>query len=69
MNASFVQRLFLKHTKNVLLIASNLLTPKVGKGKNLTKLLNDKHKKNIMIIEVLIRCVIYVLMNLLVCNC
>ena len=45
MNASYVQRLFLKHTKTVLLIASNLLTPKVGIGKNLSKLLNDKRKK------------------------
>ena len=44
-NASPVQRLFSRRTKTVLPTTSDLLTPKIEKGENLTKLLNNKRKK------------------------
>ena len=46
MNTSLVQRLFSKRTKTVLPTTSNLLTPKIEKGENVTKLLNNKRKKS-----------------------
>ena len=45
LNTSLVQRLFLRRNKTVLLTMSDLLTSKVEKGKNLTKFLNNKCKK------------------------
>ena len=40
-----VERLFLRRTKTALPTTSALLTPKVAKGENVTKLLNDKRIK------------------------
>ena len=45
MNTSPVQRLFSRRTKTVLPTTSDLLTPKIEKGENVTKLLNNKGKK------------------------
>ena len=45
MNTSPVQRLFSRRTKTVLPTTSDLLTPKIEKGENVTKLLNNKRKK------------------------
>ena len=44
MNTSPVQRLFSRRTKTVFSTTSDLLTPKIEKGENVTKLLNNKVK-------------------------
>ena len=67
MNTSPVQRLFSIRTKTVLPTTSDLLTPKIEKGENVTKLLNNKRKKA-KYYDRNSRCVIYVLMKLFVCN-
>ena len=45
MNTSPVQKLFSRRTKTVLPTTSDLLIPKIEKGENVTKLLNNKRKK------------------------
>ena len=45
MNTSPVQRLISRRTKTVLPTTSDLLTPKIEKRENVTKLLNNKRKK------------------------
>ena len=45
MNTNPVQRLFSRRAKTVLPTASDWLTPKIEKGENVTKLVNNKRKK------------------------
>ena len=45
MNTSSVQELFSRQTKTVFPTTSELLTPKIEKGENVTKLQNNKRKK------------------------